>query len=101
MVCNLGSDIGKLGLRLVMKHFSARGWPAGLFVVRRYITGLGDTLPPLFQGCVQVGFTARTLLTLPTPSAPRRALVPSERYGSGSGMTIDLFEEEVREELRT
>ena len=45
-----------LGSRLVIKHFLVRGWSAGLFVVRRYITGLGGTLPPLFQGCVQVGF---------------------------------------------
>lgn len=38
-------------MRLVIEHFSVRGWPAGLFVVRRYIRGLGSTLPPSFRVC--------------------------------------------------
>ena len=55
-----------------------RGWPAGLFVIRRYIMGLGGTLPPSFKGVPRLAFTARNLLIRPIPSAPRRALVPDE-----------------------
>ena len=39
-----------LGSRLVIKHFAVRGWPAGLFVVRRYIMRLGSTPPSAFKG---------------------------------------------------
>ena len=51
--------IGKLGSHLVIEHFSVRGWPAGLFVVRRYITGLGSTLPSSSKGVPRLAFTAR------------------------------------------
>lgn len=32
-----------MGSRLVIEYFAVRDWPAGLFVGRRYITGLGST----------------------------------------------------------
>ena len=75
-----------MGSRLVIEHFAVRDWPAGLFVGRRYSTGLGST--PLFQGCVQVGFYCAQPSHPPNPeraetrSCPRRAQFHRARSAS-------------------
>ena len=75
-----------MGSRLVIEHFAVRDWPAGLFVGRRYSTGLGST--PLFQGCVQVGFYCSQPSHSPNPeraetrSCPRRAQFHHARSAS-------------------